>query len=90
MDKATRYAIALQRLADDKPMMKGKETGISSLECKARILYTLRVLETSNRNDAIELGVIAEMESQSSDAPVVSETLLGEHPLDQGHDEDEG
>lgn len=84
-DMLTRYKDALLRLADDKPMMKAKESGIASPECIARIIFVKRVLETTNKNDAIELGVIAEMESQLSQRPIVSETLVGEHPLNQGH-----
>ena len=83
MDMVTRYKEALQRLASDKPMIIGKETGISTPECKTRILYIQRVLETVNRIDAIELGVIAEMQAQSKNIPIAAETLIGEHPLPQ-------
>ncbi|KKN13371.1 hypothetical protein LCGC14_1006900 [marine sediment metagenome] len=86
-DMLIRYKDALIRLADSKPMISVKESGVGSIECKARILYAQRIIETLNRNDAIELGVVAEMQAQSSDAPIVSETLVGEHPLEQGHED---
>lgn len=84
MNNEARFKDALARLASDKPMLSGKGKGAGTEEYRTRILYANRVLSTSNRNDAIESGVIAEMQSQSSTQPAVTETLLGEHPLQQG------
>jgi len=81
MDLITRYKNALVRLADDKPMMRAKETGVSTPECRARIIYAKRVLENLNGIEAIESGVIAEMEMQTSTSPQVTEVLVGEHPV---------
>lgn len=78
-----RYKQALERLVSDRPMIKGKETGVTSPECKARILYVKRVLETVNNIDAIEAGVTAEMEKQIIGRPIVSETLVHEQPADE-------
>jgi len=84
-DNLTRYKDALERLSSDKPMMKAKDSGIQSAECKSRILYVKRVLETSNRIDAIETGVIAEMEKQQSSAPKMGEIKVGEVNLTEQH-----
>ena len=90
MNIQARLQEALKRLASDEPMLKGSDKGTNTLEFKTRVLYAKRVLSTANKNTAIEKGVIAEMQAQSSIEPTVTETMLGEHPLPQGHqDKDE-
>lgn len=84
-DILSRYKDALERLASDAPMMKAKDSGINSSECKSRILYAKRVLKSMNRIDSIELGVIAEMESQENKAPVKGEVKVGEVNLSKQH-----
>jgi len=81
MDLLGRYKAAIERLANKNQMIKGKESGVDSPECKTRILYAKRVLENLNSIEAVEAGVISEMELQVSGSPVVTETLLGEHPV---------
>lgn len=84
-DLTSRYKMALERLSKDAPMIKANESGIETPECKARVIYAKRVLENINNIEAIEVGVIAEMEKQTSCAPKVQETMVGEHPTSPHH-----
>ncbi|MCK5612594.1 hypothetical protein KAR91_62560 [Candidatus Pacearchaeota archaeon] len=80
MELTQRYKLALDRLASSTPMITTRDSGVSTSECKARVLFAKRILETANRNDAIEMGVIAEMNSQMKGSPIVNETLVGDKP----------
>lgn len=84
-DNLSRYKDALERLSSGTPMIKAKDSGFESVEIKTRVLYIKRVLETPNRIDAIEAGVISEMETQQCSAPKKGEVKIGEVALSQQH-----
>lgn len=83
MDLVDRYRLALVRIMGETPFMKKTESGINSIECKTRRLYVDRILNTTNRIDAIEKGVIAEMSAQDLSTPQQMETMLGDVPADE-------
>ena len=85
MNSEMRFEEALKRLASEEPMIKAQGAGVSTQECKTRVLYAKRVIETANRIDAIEQGVIAEMEAQETHAVKTTERIVGEKPVDNSH-----